>query len=540
MNGLRGKCFHSGVFFEIVPAGKMHWNNFFVRLRRRGWELCFPLSRVYLFLALAGAFIGAGQDSFAAISAEFRPDQILIQPKKNVNSTALARFHAAQQSQVVKTFASLNRLQVLRVPKNETVAGLIAKYQKSGLVEFAEPDYMLHADASPNDPYYVNGTLWWLNNTGQNGGVAGADIKTPQAWDILNSAGKIVVAVVDSGVRATHEDLAANMWINPVDGGHGFNAFTGTNDPTDDFGHGTQVAGILGAVGDNGLGITGVAWEAQIMACKCLDNTGNGPASAFIACLDYARTNGARVINASLDTSINSLAISNAVLAVHDAGIILVASCGNGNSLFPHVNVDISPRYPACYPFDNIVSVAYTTRTDDLGAVSFYGPTSVDLGAPGDEVTSTTSGSDQAYFVSTSSVRISGTSFAAPLVAGTCAMMLERYPDETYQQIIARILKATDPLPALAGKCVSGGRLNVWKALSPPISLASVPGTNGTPFQLHLSTGASRICIIESSPDLVNWSPIFTNTTTTNGTFDFVDNDATNAAQRFYRAVSAP
>ena len=518
----------------------MHWNHFFVWLRRRGWELGFPLPRVYFFLALATTFIGAGQISLAAISPEFRPDQILIQPKKNVSLTALASFHSSQQAQVLKTFANIGRIQVLRVPKNETVPSLVAKYQNSGLVEFAEPDYILHADAAPNDPLFLDGTLWWLNNTGQNEGLAGADIKALQGWDILTDAGKIVVAVVDSGIRATHEDLAANMWVNPVDGGHGFNAFTGTNDPTDDFGHGTEVAGVLGAVGNNGKGVTGVAWSAQMRACKCLDNTGNGPSSAFISCMDYARTNGARVINASLDTTVNSLAISNAVLAVHDAGIILVASCGNGNFFTPHVNVDIFPRYPACYPFDNIISVAYTSRTDDLGAYSYYGPTNVDLGAPGDEVSSTAFGSDSSYFVSTSTVRISGTSFAAPLVAGTCAMMLERYPTETYQQIIARILKATDPVPGLAGKCVTGGRLNLWKALSPPISLASVPGTNGAPFQLHLSSGANRTCVIEFSPDLVTWSPIFTNTTAADGTFDFLDNDATNATQRFYRATSEP
>jgi subtilisin family serine protease len=202
--------------------------------------------------------------------------------------------------------------------------------------------------------------------------------------------------------------------------------------------------------------------------------------------------------------------------------------------------VDEAPRYPACYPFDNIVSVAYTTRSDDLGLFSYYGPTNVDLGAPGDQVTVTSSSSDSAYFVSGPFFGISGSSFAAPLVAGTCAMMLERYPDETYQQIITRILKATDPLPSLAGKCVSGGRLNLLKALSPPIKLTSIPGTNGTPFQLRLSTGANRICVIESSPDLVNWSALFTNTTTTNGTFDFLDPDSTNAAQRFYRAVSEP
>jgi subtilisin family serine protease len=497
------------------------------------------LSRVCWIFALVYTTGGSGI-LFAADPAQYRSDQILIQPKKNVTAAALASFHVVHQCQVLKTFPNVGRVQVLRVPRNETVASLVAKYQKSGLVEFAEPDYYLHAAAAPNDPFYLNGSQWGLNNTGQDGGLPDADIDAPEAWDVLNSAGKIIVAVVDSGVRYTHEDLAANMWVNPADGGHGFNAFTGTNDPMDDFGHGTLVAGLLGAVGNNGIGITGVAWEAQIMACKCLDSSGNGSDSAAVACLDYARTNGARVINFSIETPVNSLAISNAMVTLRDAGIIVVASCGNGNIFGPHVNVDVSPRYPACYPLDNIVSVASTTPNDELGNLSNYGPTNVDLGAPGDRVTSTYFPSDDAYFISTPQSGISGTSFAAPLVAGACAMMLEKYPHETYQQIIARILKATDPIPALAGKCVSGGRLNLWKALSPPIFLTALPGNDGAPIQLHLFTGANRECVIETSPDLVNWSPLFTNTTAADGTFDFVDEDSTNAAQRFYRAVSEP
>ena len=118
--------------------------------------------------------------------------------------------------------------------------------------------------------------MWWLENDGQDGGTPGADIHAIAAWDVLNSASNIVVAVLDSGIRATHEDLAANMWLNPVDGGHGFNAFTGTSDTADDNGHGTLVAGIIGAVGDNGVGIVGVAWKVQLMACKCLNSEAKG------------------------------------------------------------------------------------------------------------------------------------------------------------------------------------------------------------------------------------------------------------------------
>jgi len=155
-------------------------------------------------------------------------------------------------------------------------------------------------------------------------------------------------------------------------------------------------------------------------------------------------------------------------------------------------------------------------------------------------MSSTGAGADNEYDLSSSQGGLAGTSFAAPIVAAACAMMIEKYPDEDYHQIIARILKATDPIPALQGKCVSGGRLNLWKALSPPINLVSVPGVGGAPFQLHVSTGANRDVVIESSPDLATWTPIFTNTTAADGTFDFVDTNSVDASQRFYRASSEP
>jgi subtilisin family serine protease len=518
----------------------MIWKSIFLR---KGRSVAHNLKNISGLIVLTGllsvTIVSKGEASLAP-NPEFRADQILVQPKKDVASTAIARFHALHQAQIIKTFPDLNRLQVLRVPQNETVASLIAKYQQSGLVEFAEPDYVVHASAAPNDPYYVNGTLWGLNNTGQNGGTPGADIAAAKAWDVLHAASNIVVAVLDSGIRATHEDLAANMWVNPADGSHGFNAFTGTSNSADDNGHGTLVAGLIGAVGDNGVGVVGVAWRVQLMACKCLDNLAKGSDSTVIDCIDFARTNGARVMNMSFDSSGSSLAVSNAIEAARNAGIIVVASCGNGSQYGPHVNVDVFRSYPACYPMDNIISVAYTGRNDELGAYSDYGPTNVDLGAPGDQISSTYTNSDSDYFVSTPVSGISGTSFAAPLVSGTCALMLAKYPAENYQQIIARILKATDPLPALAGKCVTGGRLNLWKALSPPINLVSIAGANGLPFQLRLSSGANRMCVIQTSTDLFNWAPLYTNTTDSNGVFDFLDTDSTNAGQRFYRAVAAP
>src|SRR6185369_121143 len=190
--------------------------------------------------------------SLALAPADYRQDQVLVQPKPGVSPEALASFRAQTKSTLLRTMELSGGLQVVAIPPGETVWGVIAKYQRSGLVQFAEPDYLRRtALTMPNDPKYVDGTLWGLNNYGQGGGSAGADIGASAAWDVMTSASNIIVAVLDSGVRYTHEDLAANMWVNPTDGSHGTNSFAGGNDPNDDEGHGTLMAGVIGGVGNN-------------------------------------------------------------------------------------------------------------------------------------------------------------------------------------------------------------------------------------------------------------------------------------------------
>jgi len=462
------------------------------------------------------------------LKAPHRRDQILIMPKRGAKFMELVELHGRGKSSVLKEFPGIGGLQVVRLAAEESVAEAIARYQKSGLVEFAEPDYEIQAAATlPNDPFFADGTLWALNNTGQNGGTPDADIDAPEAWDIRTSASNIVVAVLDTGIRASHEDLAANMWTSPSDGGHGWNAFATNTSSGDDQGHGTLVAGVIGAVGNNGKGVAGVAWQVQLMAGKCLDGSGNGTDSTLISCIDYARTNGAKIINASLDSPGYSAAVSNAIVACRDAGIIFVSSAGNNGA-----NIDVTARYPSCYDIDNIVSVAASTRTDDLWSSSNYGLTNVDLAAPGASMYSTFFPADNSYIGGSF---LNGTSLAAPYVAGTLALMLAKFPDETYQQIIARLLAATDPLPSLTGKCVTGGRLNVRKALSPDIQLTM---TGALPFRFSVAAGPNRQCIVESSTNLLNWTSIATNTTSTNGTFLFTNN--VTVPPQFFRAFAAP
>lgn len=440
-------------------------------------------------------------------------------PKAGINRTALVNFHLARKGVVLRTFEGIGRLQVIRVPARQTVSGLIAQYQKSGLVEFAEPDYIGQVfDTKPNEKAFTNGTLWGLTN-----------ISAAAAWDVLTSASNIVVAVVDTGVRYTHEDLASNMWVNPNDGGHGWNALDGNNNPADAGTHGTMVAGVLGAVGNNDKGVVGVAWRVQIMACACFNSFGSGNVSDVITCLDYARTNGARIINASWGFT-NSLALSNAMISLRDAGIIVVAACGNSST-----NIDLSPTYPASYQLDNIITVASTSKSNPLSTFSNFGATNVDLAAPGEQIYSTFPATDNYYYTDVPG----GTSYSAPYVSGACALLMAQYPADSYQQIISRLLSSTDPLPSLAGKCRTGGRLNLRKALR-TILVATIPATNGGPFQLRVSGGLNRTCAVEATTNLISWSPVFTNTASTNGTFDFVDDQSTNLPQRFFRATAAP
>jgi len=193
----------------------------------------FGLMFLSLLLTTASGFAQASSVAIASVAGPpYRHDRILVKPRPGTSAAALALFHSSQQGKILQTFEGIGRLQIVELPKGASVPAFIAGYQQSGLVEFAEPDYEGHtAVTAPNDPQYLNGSLWALNNTGQSGGTADADIDAPEAWDVLTSASNIVVAVLDTGVRYTHEDLVANMWVNPNDSGHGTNALAGTDAP---------------------------------------------------------------------------------------------------------------------------------------------------------------------------------------------------------------------------------------------------------------------------------------------------------------------
>ncbi len=465
------------------------------------------------------------------VRARFSQNRLMIQPKRDADSLELARFHAANRCSILRRFPAFDGVEVLQLPEDVAVSEMASRYQTSTLVNFAEPDYLMKlASLFPSDPLFLNGTQWGLNNAGQGGGLPNADIDAPEAWTARMSASNVVVAVVDSGIRYTHEDLTGNIWTNPLDGSHGINVIAGSTAPDDDNGHGTLVSGVIGARGDNGVGLAGVAWQVQLMACKFVDASGYGSVSDVLVCLDYARTNGAKIINASWGMDEFSFSLSNAMVAMRDTGILVVAAAGNDAR-----NIDDFPYYPASFDLDNIVTVSATTRFDGVYTLSNFGLTNVDLAAPGYEIYSTAFQSNNAY------ASDEGTSMAAAYVSGAAAVLRAAYPTEPPALIINRLLISVDPLPGLAGHCVSGGRLNLRRALGVPLTapvLKAVVLSSGVPNVL-LSGNPGRNYVTEATTDFSDWSPVSTNLTGFDGLLA-VTNLTGSTGQRFYRAYLPP
>lgn len=454
----------------------------------------------------------------------FRDGRILIIPKAG-RDAALVQRHGAERARVRHHHRELGNVQVIELPPGADAAAVLARYRASGDVVAAELDRWYFPATAPNDPNFLDGTQWHLNNTGQFGGTPDADIDAPEAWDTLNSASNVIVAVVDTGVRVTHQDLAANIWTNAA-GQPGFNALNPGSDPSDDFHHGTHVAGIIGAVGNNGLGVSGVAWKVKIMPCKFISGAGSGSESDLIDCLAYAQTNGAKVVNCSFVAGgPYSITLSNAFSSLRDAGIIVVAAAGNGINGNGTDN-DVTPYYPGSFAIDNIVCVTATTRYD--GQLYNFGAHTVHLGAPGVDIYSTGYYSDNDYAFNT------GTSMAAPMVAGAMALLRVRFPYATHQQLIARLLATVDPLPSLAGRCTSGGRLNLARALGPRPQL-TVLSPGPALFALRITAEPGSSCVIQTSTNLPNWSPLITNTIPPSGILSYTNNSPGSSSKRFYR-----
>jgi subtilisin family serine protease len=319
--------------------------------------------------------------------------------------------------------------------------------------------------AVPDDPDFRR--QWHLRSIGQWSGYQDADVDGPEAWNVETGTGSVIVAVMDGGIDYTHEDLAANMWVNTgetpgnsldddsngyVDDVHGYDFFDPDGDPEPEGDpHGTECAGVIAAVGDNATGITGVSWNSKIMAIRGL---------ALVEEVQYAVDNGARVISTSIGWEPYQVGpellemLTDAADYALENEVLIFAAAGNCNSLGCS-REDIA--YPAAVEHDGIVAVAATGEHDELADLSRYDEELVDLAAPGHAIWTTLPG--DAYGAD------SGTSFATPIVAGAAALLLESEPTLTAAQVRARILDNVDELPSLAGKTVTGGRLNVARTL---------------------------------------------------------------------------
>lgn len=350
----------------------------------------------------------------------------------------------------------------------------------SALPGFAsvEPDTVRVVQSIPNDPSFPS--QWGLNQSSD------ADIDAPEAWNLTTGTNSVVTAVLDTGVDWSHPDLAANIWNNPkeianngidddgdgfIDDNRGWDFANGDNNPMDDNGHGTGVAGVIGAVGNNNLGVTGVAWQAKILPLKFITSTGMGYTSNAVAALNYALTLKSqgvnlRVINNS-STGNYSSALSFAIDQLNAADVLFVAGAGNGDANGVGINNDTTPTYPASLMQTNVISVAATDSQDQLAGFSNYGATSVDLAAPGVNIFSTALGGG--YGGGT------GTSYSTPFVSGAAALAFAYNSTATAAQVKSALINGVDHLPALTGKMVSGGRLNVYNALT-----LLNPAANGT------------------------------------------------------------
>ena len=410
--------------------------------------------------------------------------ELMVRFKPGVSLEEIKRIAAARNDVLEDEIESVSGLTAIDDLDNEDADALAEEYRSmSSIVEYAEAnerisldplpparesDYQEYTSGQPNDPQFAQ--QWALNNVGQDGGKQRADIDALKAWLKTRGSDKVVVAVLDTGVDYTHSDLITNMWIRPdsvpeyVDdelGGfddlHGYDADANAPDPMDDNGHGTHCAGIIGAEGDNGVGIAGINWNVKIMPLKFLGRGGFGTTKNAIEAINYAidrKKHGVniRVINASWGSTQYSRALEDVIRAAGNEGILFVAAAGNNGT-----DNDKRAHYPSNYDLPNVISVAAMDRMDALTSFSNFGPKTVHVAAPGRDILST--------WLGDAFRDASGTSMAAPQVSGVAGLILSNEPKISVAKLRERILSSVDKIDSLNGKVASGGRLNAAKAL---------------------------------------------------------------------------
>jgi subtilisin family serine protease len=432
--------------------------------------------------ALGGAANGAPAraHTVAAAAPPAMPGELLVGFRADVS--------AGQQQAMFKKIGAVQRRSFKRIhgaladlpggvggrAAPGAVTRALGQLRSDPRVRYAEPNYVFHADATPNDPLFSR--LWGLDNSGQvvNGavGTPDADIDAPEAWSVTTGSDNVTVAVIDTGIDATHPDLSSQMWINPgencpgcrtdgidndgngyVDDWRGWDFANNDNNPADDNGHGTHVGGTIGAAGDNGIGVAGVNWHVRLMPLKFLGTNGSGTAADAVRAVLYAADKGAVVLNNSWGGDGYSQALADAIGVADSRGSLFVAAAGNNFS-----DNDANPTYPSSYELPNVISVAATDNRDQPAWFSNRGLRSVDLSAPGVDIYSTVPGGSYQY--------MSGTSMAAPQVSGAAALARAAFPGASALGIKDLLLNSTDTKSSLSGLTATGGRLNVANAVT--------------------------------------------------------------------------
>ncbi|MCU0400374.1 MAG: S8 family serine peptidase [Algoriphagus sp.] len=420
---------------------------------------------------------------------EFVPGQLLIKYKSTTSGSRLSQdildLIQANVVEEIKTGAMeiANARKggesgdLLLVQSNLGTLEAIERLRNMPEVEYAEPNWIYQHYATSNDTYFTSGQLWGMSANNNSNGSRAA---TAWAADKLGSS-SVYIGIIDEGYMFNHVDLAANAGVNPgevanngvdddgnglIDDVYGWD-FAGNNntvfDGTADD-HGTHVAGTIGAVGGNGIGVAGVVWNVKMIGAKFLGSTGGTTANA-IKSVDYFTDlkirHGLNIVatNNSWGGGGFSQALKDAIDRANNAGILFVAAAGNSGT-----NNDATPSYPSGYTSANIIAVASITSTGGLSSFSQFGATTVDLGAPGSGIWSTVPvavGKGKNATVGSGYASYNGTSMATPHVTGAVALYKSLNPSATAPQIKAAILGSTTPTASLAGKTVTGGRLNV-------------------------------------------------------------------------------
>lgn len=412
-------------------------------------------------------------------------------------------------------------LYLVTLPAGQEVDQVLPAYNSTPGIRYAEPNYVVKiAATTPNDPRFNE--LWGMHNTGQTGGTPGADIHAPETWDFNTGSREIVVAVIDTGVDYTHPDLTNNIWTNLgeipgdgidndgngyVDDIHGYDFVNLDGDPMDDNDHGTHCSGTIGGEGNNNLGVAGVCWQVRIMGVKFLSAYGGGSTADAILSVQYATLMKAKVMNNSWGGGGYSQALKDAIEAAGAAGIIFAAAAGNSGT-----DNDLIPFYPSGYDSPNIVAVMSTDDHDVRSSFSCYGLTSVDLAAPGSDILSCQPGGGYQY--------MSGTSMSTPHVSGACALLLAANTNLSVAQVKQALLSTVDPV--VPGLCVSGGRLNLSRALAsllpqgPPLLLSTNYVTGGNGNGIAEADECNTLDLILSNLGMTNVTGLTVTISTTN------------------------